>query len=151
VAQLSLFEESHPEGLRYQPSFIGADEEDALAERMAQLPFQAFEFHGFEGKRRTVSFGWRYVFDGSGLREAGPIPDWLLPLRARAAALANLAASAFEHVLVTEYAPGAGTGRSSQRWSAFRCSPRRGCASGARRARNGSGRRWSPSRARPTS
>jgi alkylated DNA repair dioxygenase AlkB len=110
VAQLSLFEESHPEGLRYQPSFIGADEEDALAERMAQLPFQAFEFHGFEGKRRTVSFGWRYVFDGSGLREAGPIPDWLLPLRARAAALANLAASAFEHVLVTEYAPGAGIG-----------------------------------------
>ena len=99
-----------PEGLEYRPELVARDEETALAERLATLPFRAFEFQGFLGNRRTISFGWRYVFDGSGLQAAEPIPDWLLPLRAAAAGVAGLAPEAFEHVLVTEYAPGAGIG-----------------------------------------
>ncbi|MEA3008683.1 MAG: hypothetical protein QOJ91_375 [Sphingomonadales bacterium] len=99
-----------PAGLVYAPGFIGADEEAGLAARIAALPFKPFEFHGFTGNRRTVSFGMHYAFDGSGLREAEPIPDWLLPLRARTAALAHLEAEAFVHALVIEYAPGAGIG-----------------------------------------
>ena len=99
-----------PEGLEYRPELVNPGEEAALAERLATLPFQAFEFQGFLGKRRTVSFGWRYVFDGSGLKAAEPMPEWLLPLRAAAARVAGLTAEAFEHVLVTEYAPGAGIG-----------------------------------------
>ena len=102
--------EGMPEGLEYRPELITPDEEAALAERLATLPFRAFEFQGFLGKRRTVSFGWRYVFDGSGLQAAEPLPEWLLPLRARAAEVAGLAPDAFEHVLITEYAPGAGIG-----------------------------------------
>ncbi|HEX8450282.1 MAG TPA: alpha-ketoglutarate-dependent dioxygenase AlkB, partial [Allosphingosinicella sp.] len=78
--------------------------------RIAALPFKPFEFHGFTGNRRTVSFGMHYAFDGSGLREAEPIPDWLRPLRARAAALAGFEPEAFVHALVIEYAPGAGIG-----------------------------------------
>lgn len=31
------------------------------------LPFRELEFHGFTGKRRIVSFGWRYDFNGGGL------------------------------------------------------------------------------------
>ena len=99
-----------PEGLRYQPDLIGEDEERALVERFAALPFAPFEFQGFLGKRRTVSFGWQYRFDGSGLAEAEPIPDWLKPLRARAAAFAGLEPEALVHALLIEYAEGAGLG-----------------------------------------
>jgi alkylated DNA repair dioxygenase AlkB len=99
-----------PEGLLYRPELIAPAEETALAGQMAALPFAPFQFHGFEGNRRTVSYGWHYAFDGSGLHEAAPIPDWLLPLRDRAAAFAALAPDALEHVLLIEYAPGAGIG-----------------------------------------
>jgi len=99
-----------PPGLAYAPGLLSPEEEAALAARMAGLPFRAFEFHGFEGKRRTHSFGWRYVFDGSGLQAAEPIPGWLLPCRDRAAAWAGLAEAALQHALLTEYAPGAGIG-----------------------------------------
>jgi alkylated DNA repair dioxygenase AlkB len=102
--------EALPEGLAYRPELIGRAEEQALAARMAELPFAPFQFHGFEGNRRTISYGWHYAFDGSGLREAAPIPDWLLPLRQTAAAFAGLRAEALEHVLLIEYAPGAGIG-----------------------------------------
>jgi alkylated DNA repair dioxygenase AlkB len=111
--QLKMFEDPPPEapsGLVYAPGFVDAGEESALADRIAGLPFKPFEFHGFTGNRRTVSFGMHYAFDGSGLSEAEPIPDWLQPLRARAAALAGHEAEAFVHALVIEYAPGAGIG-----------------------------------------
>ncbi|HYJ84000.1 MAG TPA: alpha-ketoglutarate-dependent dioxygenase AlkB [Allosphingosinicella sp.] len=99
-----------PAGLVYEPGFVGAEEERALAGSIAALPFKPFEFHGFTGKRRTVSFGLHYAFDGSGLREAEPIPSWLQPLRERAAALAGREPGDFVHALVIEYAPGAGIG-----------------------------------------
>ena len=110
--QLSLFgaAAAGPEGLVYAPGFLAEDEERALAGRIAALPFKPFEFHGFTGNRRTVSFGLHYAFDGSGLRDAEPVPDWLHPLRARVAALAGREAEAFVHALVIEYAPGAGIG-----------------------------------------
>ena len=111
ATQPSLFDDpALPGGLVYRAGFLSQAEETALADEVAQLPFQAFEFHGFLGNRRTVSFGWRYAFDGSGLHEAEPMPDFLLPLRDRAAALAGLEPDLFAHVLVTEYAPGAGIG-----------------------------------------
>ena len=99
-----------PEGFRYQADFLSAGEERELAERLAVLPFRAFEFQGYLGKRRVVSFGWQYVFDGSGLRKADDMPGFLLPLRERAAAFAGVAPEELQHVLLTEYAPGAGIG-----------------------------------------
>lgn len=99
-----------PEGLRYQPGFLDAAEQQALVAHMASLPFRPFEFQGFLGKRETVSFGWSYRFDGSGLAEAAPIPDWLRPLRARAAAFAGLAPDALEQALLIRYGQGAGLG-----------------------------------------
>ena len=99
-----------PAGLTYVPEFIGGTEAEELVRHIAALPFRPFEFHGFTGNRRTVSFGLHYAFDGSGLREAEPIPGWLDPLRARAAALAGHESGAFVHALVIEYAPGAGIG-----------------------------------------
>jgi alkylated DNA repair dioxygenase AlkB len=99
-----------PEGFLYEDDFLAPDEEQALARQLAELPFKEFEFQGFLGKRRVVSFGWQYVFDGSGLRKADDMPGFLLPLRERAAGFAGLNASDLQHVLLTEYSPGAAIG-----------------------------------------
>ena len=99
-----------PEGLVYRAELIDRETERALVRRMSELPFRPFEFQGFLGKRETVSFGWSYRFDGSGLAEAAPIPDWLLPLQAQAAAFAGLEAEALEHALLIRYGEGAGLG-----------------------------------------
>jgi len=99
-----------PEGLAYAPDFLTEAEEAALAGRLDVLPFKPFEFHGFLGKRQTISFGWSYRFDGSGLAAAEPIPDWLLPLRERAAGFAGLEPAALAHALLIEYGEGAGLG-----------------------------------------
>jgi alkylated DNA repair dioxygenase AlkB len=112
--QLSLFgggvPPDLPEGLAYAADFLARAEEQALAARMPDLPFRAFEFQGYLGHRRTVSFGLHYAFDGSGLRETEEMPDWLLPVRDRIAEWAGLAGDALEHALLTEYSPGAGIG-----------------------------------------
>src|SRR5437868_1511532 len=99
-----------PEGFKYQPDSLSPQQEQDLVGRVQTLAFQDFAFHGFVGKRRVVSFGWRYDFNDSELQKADDIPEFLLPLRARAAAFANLAPDDFRHVLVTEYAPGAAIG-----------------------------------------
>jgi alkylated DNA repair dioxygenase AlkB len=109
--QLSFLPPSDlPEGLAYAPDFLSQAEEMELVGRLEALPFKPFEFHGFLGKRQTVSFGWSYRFDGSGLGEAAPIPDWLHPVRARAADFAGLEAEALEHALLVKYEEGAGLG-----------------------------------------
>lgn len=99
-----------PEGLRYQPALISGSDETSLVERVRELPFREFEFHGYLGKRRVVSFGWKYDFGSQKLQKAEDIPDYLLSLRALAALFANLEPEAFQQVLVTEYADGAGIG-----------------------------------------
>ena len=50
-----------PEGFSCQPDFLAADEERALVAELERLPFKEFEFHGYLGQRRVVSFGWRIV------------------------------------------------------------------------------------------
>jgi alkylated DNA repair dioxygenase AlkB len=99
-----------PEGLSYRAELLSPREEAALIARIAALPFAPFQFHGFEGKRRTVSFGWQYRFDGSGLAQAEPMPQWLLEVREKAASFAKLAADKLVHALIIEYAEGAGIG-----------------------------------------
>ncbi len=99
-----------PRGFRYRPELIGPEEEAALLARVRSLPFREFEFHGYTGKRRVVSFGWHYDFSGRQLRKADRIPDFLLALRPAAAAFAGLEPEELRHVLVTEYGAGAGIG-----------------------------------------
>jgi alkylated DNA repair dioxygenase AlkB len=99
-----------PGGSRYKPELISPAEEDVLLTRVRGLPFRDFEFHGYTGKRRVVSFGWHYDFSGRQLRKADEIPDFLLALRPAAAVFAGLEPEELRHVLVTEYSPGAGIG-----------------------------------------
>ena len=112
-SQIDLFGASAtglPDGLRYAPDVVASDEAARLVEAFAGLPFQAFDFHGFKGNRRIVSYGGRYDFSASRLEAAEPIPDFLLPARRAAAAFAGLEPEAIHHAMVTEYAPGAGIG-----------------------------------------
>jgi alkylated DNA repair dioxygenase AlkB len=112
VSQLGLFEASPalPEGMRLRPDLITAEEERELLARIEALPFEPFQFRGFEGRRRVVSFGWRYDFTQGRLGAAEAMPDWLLHLREGAAAFLAVRPEALEHALITEYAPGAAIG-----------------------------------------
>ena len=101
---------SWPEGLDYQDALIGPAEADSLVEWFRTLPFRAFEFHGFTGLRRVVSFGSRYDFGAARLTPAEPVPTELHPLLHAAARFARLPPAALGHALVTEYAPGAPIG-----------------------------------------
>ena len=110
-AQLKLFAPAAPvQGFIYDEDFLSAGEEATLAKRISGLPFRDFEFHGFVGKRRVVSFGWKYDFSGRALKQAADIPEFLLPVRARAARVAALPGDGFPHALVTEYQSGAAIG-----------------------------------------
>ena len=99
-----------PEGFRYQGDVISPDEERAIVARVRELPLREFEFHGYTGKRRVVSFGWRYDFSDRVLHRTDDIPAFLLALREKAASFAGLAPNALQHVLVTEYSEGAAIG-----------------------------------------
>ena len=81
-----------------------------LLAHVRELPFRDFEFHGYTGKRRVVSFGSYYDFTGRRLRKADDIPGYLLALRETAASFASMEPEELQHVLVTEYGPGAGIG-----------------------------------------
>ena len=111
--QLSLLEApaaALPEGFEYRPALVTAAEETELIAHFAALDFRPFEFHGYFGNRRVVSFGWHYDFASSRVRPVSDMPDFLLPLRDEASRFAGLDPAALEHALVTEYAPGAGIG-----------------------------------------
>ena len=111
-SQPGLFESKppSPEGFKYMPELLSPAEERDLVSQLERLPFEGFEFQGFVGKRRVVSFGWKYDFNDRRLQKADDIPPFLLPLRERAAAFAGLTPADFRHVLVTEYSLGAGIG-----------------------------------------
>jgi alkylated DNA repair dioxygenase AlkB len=112
MEQAELFEKPSecPPGFRYVPELISRAQERRLLDHFQELEFKPFEFHGFLGKRRIVSFGWRYDFNGGRLQKTNDIPEFLHPVRSAAAAFANLKASDLQQVLLTEYRPGATIG-----------------------------------------
>ena len=99
-----------PDGFIYQPDLITADEEAALVREIEHLPFKEFEFYGYLGKRRVVSFGERYDFNKGELEKAPPPPDFLHGVTQKAAELAGISPDKFVHILVTEYTRGSPIG-----------------------------------------
>ena len=95
-----------PEGLHYQADVLPLDEEQELVQRIQGLPLKEFEFHGYVGKRRFLSYGWHYDFSQAKLQQAEEMPTFLRGLRERAAAFAGLTAEDLPHALITEYSPG---------------------------------------------
>jgi alkylated DNA repair dioxygenase AlkB len=110
--QHGLFESpgALPEGFEYRDALLSSEEERSLLAWFADLPFREFEFGPYRGKRRVVSYGWKYDFSGAGLQKAEDIPAPLLQLREGAARFAHINADELQHVLVTEYPAGAAIG-----------------------------------------
>jgi alkylated DNA repair dioxygenase AlkB len=97
-------------GLATAEDFISTEEERLLIAAIDAAPLAPFRFQGWTGKRLTHSYGWTYDFDRARFAESEPIPDWLAPLQAHAAAFAGLAPGNLAHVLLIRYDPGAGIG-----------------------------------------
>jgi DNA oxidative demethylase len=105
-----LFEIPIVPGFSLAEDALSETEEAILIANIDKAGLAPFRFQGWEGKRLTTSFGWRYDFDAARFEETEPIPDWLLPLRETAATFANLAPADFVHALLIRYDPGAGIG-----------------------------------------
>lgn len=99
-----------PAGFAYAPELFSAADEARLVQQFGALPFKPFEFHGYLGNRRIVSFGHKYDYAARTLRQADAMPAFLEPLKVIASQFAGIPSDAFAQALVTEYAPGAGIG-----------------------------------------
>src|SRR5215212_8255680 len=92
-----------PAGFRYLPDFLSAEEERVLVKRIARLAFETVEMRGMVAKRRVLHYGWQYGYESWALSPGLTIPDWLLPLRERVAALLGVPAVKIEEALVSRY------------------------------------------------
>lgn len=99
-----------PEGFKYCEQAVSFEMERALLTQFAELPFKEFQFRGFEGRRRIVSFGWRYDYNDHKILPADPIPTFLLEVYRTIQATSGFVMRDPQQVLVSEYAPGAPIG-----------------------------------------
>ena len=99
-----------PQGFQYLADWITVEEERNLLENIETLKFSEVRMHGVVAKRRVVHFGWDYGYESWSITPTQAIPEWLMPLRGRAADLMQEPLAALEEVLVTCYEPGAGIG-----------------------------------------
>jgi alkylated DNA repair dioxygenase AlkB len=99
-----------PEGFLYQSDFLSEAEETELIRIFHALPFQAFDFHGYTARRRVLEFGLEYDFTTRRATPTQSLPEFLIPVRHRAAQFAGISAAALVEGMVTEYSPGAPIG-----------------------------------------
>ena len=97
-------------GLTQEEGFIAAEEERALIREIGDAGLTPFLFQQWTGKRLTKNFGWSYDFQTGVFAPAAPIPDWVMPRKARAARFAGLEPADVEQMLLIRYDPGAGIG-----------------------------------------
>lgn len=110
TATLDLFDAPIVSGLAMRDDCITAAEEGDLIARIDAEALSPFKFQQWTGKRLTRSFGRSYDFEKGRFVTADPIPDWLAPVRDRAAAFAGLAPDALLQAMLIRYDPGAGIG-----------------------------------------
>jgi DNA oxidative demethylase len=112
VPTRNLFEEdvTLPQGLRHGDEFLSGAEESALLSRFSSLDFHEVRMRGVTARRRVVQYGWKYSFETCKMTEGPALPDYLLPIRDRAAAFAGLPTAQLSEALLTEYSPGATIG-----------------------------------------
>ena len=96
--------------LPYREKFVSDAEAAALIDAMRRIELTPFRFQGWLGKRLTASFGWHYDFETGRMATTTALPEWLLPLRDRAAAFIGLNADELVQALLIRYDPGAGIG-----------------------------------------
>jgi DNA oxidative demethylase len=110
AAQSDLFAVPRLAGLSQKDGIVTQNEEPALIAAIDAVHLSPFRFHGWLGKRLTAAFGWNYDFETARFAPTEPIPDWLFPLRERAARFAHLKPDDLVQALLIRYDPGAGIG-----------------------------------------
>jgi DNA oxidative demethylase len=108
--QSDLFGQPTLPGLRYQDDLLSESEENGLIRDIDAENLSPFRFQQWTGKRMTETYGWRYDFVDGKFGRAQPLPEFLLPIRERAAAFARLPASDLEQAILIRYDVGAGIG-----------------------------------------
>jgi DNA oxidative demethylase len=99
-----------PEGLVYQPELLSVEEEAGLLERLDSLRFDPIVLHGRAARRTGRHFGLDYDYEARTPQPGEPVPDWLLPVRERAAALAGHEPEELVEILVQRYPEGSTIG-----------------------------------------
>jgi alkylated DNA repair protein (DNA oxidative demethylase) len=99
-----------PPGFRYVPGFLSTSEEAALVADLGARTFDEVRMRGVVARRQTLHFGWVYGYESWQLEPGPPVPDFLLPLRARCAELMGEPPVRLVEALVSEYLPGATIG-----------------------------------------
>jgi alkylated DNA repair dioxygenase AlkB len=99
-----------PAGLSLMADAVSPAEEVEIAAHVDAAPLEPFKFGQWRGKRLTFSYGSAYDFERGRVADAPPLPEWLLILRERLAALTGLEAEALVQALLIRYDPGAGIG-----------------------------------------
>lgn len=106
MKQAEIFPPALPAGLIYRENFISADEEVRLVSEIQGLPLRESQYRQYTARRRTVNYGFSYDFTHLQSKPAPPIPEFLTPLRTRAADWAGVRPEDFVQALIAEYQPG---------------------------------------------
>jgi alkylated DNA repair dioxygenase AlkB len=95
----------------YVPDLLSVDDERAALDAIAHVSFDEIRMHGVVAKRTAKHYGVSYDYESrSPVEAAEAIPAWILPIRAKAAALAELEPEELVEVLVQRYPEGAQIG-----------------------------------------
>jgi alkylated DNA repair dioxygenase AlkB len=94
-----------PAGLVYRPDVLTVDEERDLLDLLEPMTFDPIVMHGQAARRTALHFGLGYDYGTRTPRPGEPMPDWLLPVRARAAELAGHEPDELVEALVQRYPP----------------------------------------------
>jgi alkylated DNA repair dioxygenase AlkB len=108
-SQTNLFDDLpivEPAGLRYQDNFLTIEEEQTLIDVIKTLPLSEMQYKAYTAKRRILSFEGQYDFSNNKLRPSPACPAFLKPLRARAAAWADVTPEKIHQILIAEYQTG---------------------------------------------
>jgi alkylated DNA repair dioxygenase AlkB len=102
---------AQPEGLVYRPGLISETYERTLLDQLERLEFDEIRMHGVVANRTARHYGLDYDYGRRTIVEdVDPVPDWILPVRAAAASMAELPPEDLVEVLVQRYPEGAQIG-----------------------------------------
>jgi alkylated DNA repair dioxygenase AlkB len=110
MATRALFPPELPDGFLYREDFLSEAEEADLVRAFQHESFAAFDFHGYMARRRVVRYGVDYEYGARNVSPTTPIPDFLLPVRDRAASVAGLEPESLIQGMILEYPPDAPIG-----------------------------------------
>lgn len=97
-------------GFRHQAQIVSEDGDTRLASVLGQLDLKPFDFHGYQGNRRVISFGFKYNYLRRAIETASTILDFLGETLSRVADFVGCPKEDFRQIGINEYRLGAEIG-----------------------------------------